>query len=620
MFPKLLHRCHCGTHQSQSCQFSQLLPLNFSKYSFNEPIAQTSIGWERPAQLKPVDMERMNNNQSNTIPVLAWLRGYQKAWLRADILAGLIAAAVVVPKAMAFATIAGLPVQVGLYAAFVPMVVYALLGTSSPLSVSTTTTISILTAAEIEKVAPNGRPEELITTGATLAVLVGAMLILASLLRLGFVANFISDPVLAGFKAGIGLVIVVDQLPKLLGIHIEKTGFLRDIGSLILHLPQTSRIALAISVAMLIVMLLLKHFAPRAPAPLIAVALGIGASGLLGLAHYGISMVGSIPRGLPHWTWPNIGLVAQMWPGAAGIALMSFTESIAAARAFAKPGEPRPLPDRELFAIGAANIAGGMFSSMPAGGGATQTAVNRIAGAETQLAELVTSAAALAVLLLLAPIISLMPNATLAAVVVVYSVGLIKPAEFREIFQVRKTEFYWAVVAFAGVALLGTLRGILVAVITSLLALAQQAYSPVVYAIGRKRGTHIFRPISSQHPEDETWQGLLMVRVEGRVFFANAQRVGDRMWTLIEQAKPSVVVIDCSSIIDIEYTALKMLGEAEGKLQRTGITLWLAALNPAVLNTVLRSRIGQILGQDRIFSNVESAVERYGDSRVRKNG
>jgi sulfate permease, SulP family len=288
--------------------------------------------------IEPVDMERMNNNQSNTIPVLAWLRGYQKAWLRADILAGLIAAAVVVPKAMAFATIAGLPVQVGLYAAFVPMVVYALLGTSSPLSVSTTTTISILTAAEIEKVAPNGRPEELITTGATLAVLVGAMLILASLLRLGFVANFISDPVLAGFKAGIGLVIVVDQLPKLLGIHIEKTGFLRDIGSLILHLPQTSRIALAISVAMLIVMLLLKHFAPRAPAPLIAVALGIGASGFLGLAHYGVSMVGSIPRGLPHWTWPNVGLLAQMWPGAAGIALMSFTESIAAARAFAKPG------------------------------------------------------------------------------------------------------------------------------------------------------------------------------------------------------------------------------------------------------------------------------------------
>ena len=169
----------------------------------------------------------MSKNQNAFIPAIAWLRGYKKPWLRADILAGLIAAAVVIPKAMAFATIAGLPVQVGLYTAFIPMFVYALLGTSRPLSVSTTTTISILTAAEMKKIAPNGSPEELITIGATLAVLVGAMLILASLLRLGFVANFISDPVLAGFKAGIGLVIVVDQLPKLLGIHIEKTGFLK---------------------------------------------------------------------------------------------------------------------------------------------------------------------------------------------------------------------------------------------------------------------------------------------------------------------------------------------------------------------------------------------------------
>jgi sulfate permease, SulP family len=553
----------------------------------------------------------MSKNQNAFIPAITWLRGYQKPWLRADILAGLIAAAVVVPKAMAFATIAGLPVQVGLYTAFVPMIVYALLGTSRPLSLSTTTTISILTAAELQKTAPNGGSGELIAAGATLAVLVGAMLILASLLRLGFIANFISDPVLAGFKAGIGLVIVVDQLPKLLGIHIEKTGFLRDIGSLILHLPQTSRIALVISVVMLVVMVLLERFAPRAPAPLVAVALGIAASGLLGLAHYGVSMVGSIPRGLPHWTWPNPGLVAQMWPGAAGIALMSFAESIAAARAFAKSGEPRPFPNQELLAIGAANVAGGFFSSMPAGGGATQTAVNRSAGAQTQLAELVTAAAALAVLLLLAPIIGLMPNATLAAVVVVYSVGLIKPAEFREIFRVRKTEFYWAIVAFAGVALLGTLRGILVAVITSLLALAQQAYTPVVYAVGRKRNTQVFRPISSQHPTDEIWPGLLILRVEGRVFFANAQRVGDRMWPLIEQTSPSVLVIDCSSIIDIEYTALKMLGEAEDKLQREGITLWLAALNPEVFARVSRSRTGQILGRERMFFNVESAVERY---------
>ncbi|MBZ5494134.1 MAG: SulP family inorganic anion transporter [Acidobacteriia bacterium] len=531
--------------------------------------------------------------------------------MRADVIAGLVAAAVVIPKAMAFATIAGLPVQVGLYTVFVPMVIYALLGTSRPLSVSTTTTIAILTAAELGKVAPNGGPGELIAAGATLAVLVGAMLLLASVLRLGFIANFISDPVLAGFKAGIGLVIVVDQVPKLLGFHITKTGFFRDILAMIQHLPQTSRITLLLALAMIVLMVALERFAPKAPAPLIAVAVGIAGSALLGLQHMGVETVGAIPRQLPSLMWPNLALLEDMWPGAVGIALMSFTESIAAARAFAKAGEPRPIPNQELLAVGAANIAGGFFGAMPAGGGTTQTAVNRSAGAHTQMAELVTAAVALATLLLLAPLIGMMPNATLAAVVVVYSVGLIKLGEFREIARVRKTEFYWAVVAFAGVALLGTLRGILVAVITSVLALAQQAYSPPVYAVGRKRNTHVFRPLSPEHPDDETWPGLLIVRVEGRVFFANAQRIGDRMWPLIEQAKPSVITIDCSAIFDIEYTALKMLAEADERLERDGITLWLAALNPNAFATVSRSKLGEKLGRERMFLNLQGAVERY---------
>ena len=550
-------------------------------------------------------------NQPGLIPALTWLRTYQKQWLRMDIIAGLIAAAVVIPKAMAFATIAGLPVQVGLYTAFVPMVVYVLLGTSRPLSVSTTTTIAILTAAELGKVAPNGGAGELIVASATLAVLVGAMLLLASVLRLGFIANFISDPVLAGFKAGIGLVIVVDQVPKLLGFHIVKTGFFRDILAMIQHLPQTSRITLVLALVMIVLMVGLERFVPRAPAPLIAVAVGIAASAVLGLPQMGVETVGKIPRDLPSWMWPNLGLLEQMWPGAAGIALMSFTESIAAARAFAKPGEPRPFPNQELFAIGAANVAGGLFGAMPAGGGTTQTAVNRSAGAHTQMAELVTAAGALATLLLLAPLISVMPNATLAAVVVVYSVGLIKLGEFRAISRVRRTEFYWAVVAFAGVALLGTLRGILVAVITSVLALAQQAYSPPVYAVGRKRNTDVFRPLLPEHPDVETWPGLLIVRVEGRVFFANAQRIGDRIWPLVEQAKPAVLVVDCSAIFDIEYTALKMLTEADERLQRDGTTLWLAALNPNVFAAMSRSKLGEKLGRERMFFNLQAAVEQY---------
>ena len=363
------------------------------------------------------------------------------------------------------------------------------------------------------------------------------MLVLASLLRLGFVANFISDPVLAGFKSGIGLVIVVDQIPKLLGFHIEKTGFFRDILAMVQQLPQTSPTTLALALVVLALLFGLERFVPRAPAPLIAVAVGIAASALFGLQHMGVETVGNIPRDLPSLVWPHLDLAAQMWPGALGIALMSFTESIAAARAFAKSEEPRPVPNQELLAIGIANVAGGLFGAMPAGGGTTQTAVNRSAGARTQLAELVTAAAAFATLLLLAPLIALMPNAVLAAVVVVYSVTLIRPAEFRHIVHIRRTEFYWAVIAFAGVAVLGTLQGILVAVIASLFALAQQTYDPPVYALGRKRGTDVFRPLSDEHPDDETWPGLLILRTEGRIFFANAQRIGDKMWLLIEQAQ-----------------------------------------------------------------------------------
>jgi sulfate permease, SulP family len=550
-------------------------------------------------------------NITRFVPAVEWLRGYPRGWLRADVTAGLIAAAVVIPKAMAFATIAGLPVQVGLYTVLVPMVVYALLGTSRPLSVSTTTTLAILAAADLGEAVPHGGAAELAVASATLAVLVGAILVLASLLRLGFVANFISEPVLTGFKSGIGLVIVVDQIPKLLGIHIEKAGFFRDILAILYHLPETSPPTLLLALAMLVLLFGLEHFLPRAPAPLVAVAVGIGACSLLGLPHLGVTTVGSVPRDLPSFVWPHLDFVGQMWPGAVGIALMSFTESIAAGRAFAKPGEPRPAPNQELLAIGLANAAGGFFGAMPAGGGTTQTAVNRSAGARTQMAELVTAGAALATLLLLAPFIALMPNAVLGAVVVVYSVTLIKPAEFRAIGRVRATEFHWAVIAVAGVAMLGTLRGILVAVIASVLALAHQAYNPPLYVLGRKRETYVFRPLSDDHPDDETWPGLLILRAEGRMFFANSERVGDKIWALVERTTPSVVAIDCSGVIDIEYTALKMLAEAEEKMRGDGIALWLVALNPHVLAVVKRSRLGEALGRERMFFNLQAAVDKY---------
>jgi high affinity sulfate transporter 1 len=554
-----------------------------------------------------------NRDQSGLIPALQWLRHYPKAWLQPDIMAGLTTAAVVIPNAMAYAAIAGLPLQVGLYTVFVPIVVYALLGTSRPLSVSTTTTIAILAAAALGATVPGGGAAELATAGATLALLVGAMLVLASVLHSPFTLT-LSHPVLTGFRPASewdrG-----DQLP-LLGIDIEKTGFLRDILAIIGQLPQTSGATFLLGLLVLIGILGLQRYLPRAPAPLFAITVAIVASGLFGLQGAGVATVGSIPQALPVFVWPQLDLVADLWPAAAGIALMSYSISISAARTYRDSREPRLLPNQELLAIGMANVAGGLFGAMPAGGGTIPTAINRRAGARTQMAGLVTAAVALATLLLLAPIIAMMPQAALAAMVLSYTVDLIRPAEFREIRDVRRIEFRWAVVAFIGVVLLGTLQGILVAVIVSLLALAHQVYNPPVYVLGRKHGTDVFRALSAEHPDDETWPGLLILRTEGRVFFANAQRFGDGMWPLIEQAKPSVVVIDCSAIIDIEYTALRMLTEAEEKLRADGVTLWLAALNPAVLEVVRNSRLGAILGEQRMFFNLQAAVARYQQTRT----
>jgi MFS superfamily sulfate permease-like transporter len=248
---------------------------------------------------------------------------------------------------------------------------------------------------------------------------------------------------------------------------------------------------------------------------------------------------------------------------------------------------------------------------MPAGGGTSQTAVNRHAGARTQVAELVTAAGALATLLLLAPYIALMPKAALAAVVIVYSFDLIKPSEFVEIRGVRTAEFRWALVAFAGVVLLGTLQGIVVAVIVSLLSLARQAYYPPLYALGRMRDTTAFRPVSAEHPDDQQWPGLLMMRMEGRLFFANAERVADFLWAKVEQARPRVLLLDCRAVFDVEYTALKVLAEVEDKFRRAGCELWLAGLNPAVFEVVERSRLGATLGHSRMFLNMQAAVEKF---------
>ncbi|HQR44715.1 MAG TPA: SulP family inorganic anion transporter, partial [Thermoanaerobaculia bacterium] len=403
-----------------------------------------------------------------------WLAGYRRGWLSADVVAGLTTAAVVVPKALAYATVAGLPVEVGLYTAFVPMLVYALFGSSRPLSVSTTTTLAILAGAEFSALSLPGDSAGLLRAAATLTLMVGIVLVAAAVLRMGFLANFISEPVLVGFKAGIGLVIVLDQLPKLLGIHIRKGGFFHNVAEVLRGVPETSVPTLAVGAATILLLVGIEHVAPKLPAPLIAIAAAILGVKALGLGAQGVGVVGHVPQGFPSPVLPDPSLAEGLWPAALGIALMSFTETMAAGRAFARSDEPSPRGNRELLATGLGNALGALLGGMPAGGGTSQTAVNRLAGAKTQLAGLVTSGVTLLTMLFLAPAIGLMPHATLAAVVIVYSVGLIAPAEFASILRIRRLEFIWALVAFGGVVLLGTLKGILVAVIVSVVGLAFQ--------------------------------------------------------------------------------------------------------------------------------------------------
>ncbi len=493
------------------------------------------------------------------------------------------------------------------------MFVYALLGTSRPLSVSTTSTLAILTASELSLTVPSGDPTQLMAAASTLALLAGGFLILAGIFRLGFLANFLSDPVLTGFKAGVALVIVVDQLPKLLGVHIESGGFFHKILSTLQHVPQTSRPTLILAVATLVIILGMEHLWPNVPAPLAAVVLGIAAAGFLGLNRFGVALTGHIPAGIPTPAIPDLSLMRSLWPGALGIALMSFTESIAAGRTFARHDDPPLHPNRELIALGAANLAGGFFQGFPAGGGTSQTAVNSRAGVRSQVSALVTVAIALATLLFLSPLISLLPQATLGAVVLVTTIPLLSTTDFRSILAVRRTEFLWALAACAGVVALGTLNGILVAIAISLLTLIYEANHPLVYVLHRKPGTNVFRPQSKDHPEDESISGLLIVRTEGRMTFASAPRAREDIAALValSKPKPQVLVLECSAIPDFEYTALRALAKAEERLRESGVVLWLTALNPEAFKVVMRSPLGQTLGTERTFLDLPTAVATF---------
>jgi sulfate permease, SulP family len=535
--------------------------------------------------------------------VAGWLVRYQRPWLRWDLLAGLTAAAVVLPQAVAYASLAGLPVQVGLYVALVPMLVYALLGTSRPLSVSSTSTISILTAGALAEVGAATDPGRAAATASLLALLAGGILAAAGLLRLGNLADFISTPVLAGFKAGMGLVIAASQLGKVLGIPVEGDDFFAKVWSALQHLGDANPATVTLALGALAVMLALRRWAPLVPGPLVVVVLGIALVSLTDVEQRGVALVGPVSSGLPGFELPGLDNLGPLLPAAAGIALMSFIESISAARAFAAKTDPPVDADRELLALGAANLAGGLFQAYPAGGGTSQTAVNDGAGARTQLAEVVTAGMTVLTVTLLASLLADLAQAILGAIVLVAAIGLVNLAPLRRIRTVRRRDFSLGLVALAGVLTFGVLRGVLVAVLISLLTLAHEANHP--------------RIVSSRPAP-----GLLVVRPEGRLYFANGRRVCEEILSVAfgTDPAPQVVVVDAGAVPDLEITALERLADLAEELRGRGMALWVTELNERPYEMIRRAAL--LLGRAsldagsgplgvRFFQRLDQAVAAY---------
>ena len=554
------------------------------------------------------------NNISSWLPVVSWISEYKKEWIKRDVISGLITSSIVIPKAIAYAVIAGLPLQVGLYTAFIPLVIYAILGSSRPLSVTTTTTIAILTAAEIARITQSGYNIEPAALSVTLALMVGIILITARIFKLGFLSNFISAPVLTGFTAGIGIVILIGQIGSVFGIKSGKGSTVNVFISLLESIGSLHPLTLCIGIFSILVLVFIPRIVPKVPAPLVLVVSGIAASSLFGLKNFGVHLLDSVPTGLPSFSIPDVSIGMQLLPAAFGIALMSFTESISSARSFAELHDRKVDSNQELFAIGAANIAGSFFGTMPAGGGASQTAVNEKAGAKSQIAGLVTAAVVLLTMLFLAQYLSLMPHAVLGALLVVVGVSMIKPAEFNSIRRISIDGFLWALVSCAGVVLIGTLEGIIIAVVISMLTLIYYSNRPPVYSLAYNEDEKIIRK-EGDNPEDVTYPGLLMVRIEGGLYFANVQRAGDRFLELMVEKSPKVVVLECSAIPTMEFTALKKLIETEIKMRENGLELWLAGVNPRVLNIIEISELGNKLGKDRIFHNIQKAIEAYNERK-----
>jgi len=530
--------------------------------------------------MKPGLDRGWHDRLNSVVPILQWLPQYQRGWLRHDFVAGLTLAAYAVPVSLAYASLAGLPSQAGLYCYLLGGIAYAVFGTSRQLAVGPTSAISILIGSVLGTLAAGDTLRQTHLAMAA-AVLTGLLAILAWALRLGNIANFVSETILTGFKVGAGLVIASTQLPKLFGVSSGGNNFLTRILDLARHLKETNLPTLLVGLGALTLLIAGERLLPGRPIALFVVLTSIVVMTFFPLASLGVKTVGTIPEGLPKLGWPMMHWsdVDNLLVVSMACFLLSYVESISVVRTFALKHDHSISADQELLALGAANLVAGVGQGYPVAGGMSQSAVNEKAGAQSPLALVFASASLGAVLLFLTGLMRNLPQPVLAAVVLIAVGGLIKPSELRHLNQVSRMEFRVAMVATVGVLFFGILKGVLLAAVFSLLVLLKRASRPRIAVLGRLEGSDRFVDMS-RNPGSKQVPGTLVVRIESGLFYFNAENVHSEILDHVRRrGAVNLVIIDLSTSPNIDLGGARMLGQLHEKLTKSGVLLKLAEVH-----------------------------------------
>jgi sulfate permease, SulP family len=546
------------------------------------------------------------------VPITGWLPDCSWKTARPDIVAGIAVAGLLIPEGMAYAGIAGVPPQMGLYSAFVGMFVYAIFGTSRQLAVTSTSSSAAMLAALVAPLAL-ADPARYMVLVSAVTIAAGLLFLLGGVLKLGVVSEFISKPVLKGFVFGLALTIIVKQTHKVLGIHGGQGNFFHQSWHVLTSIAGVNRWTLGVGAVAILILFLLGALTPRVPSVLIVLVLGILSFSWFGLEHHGVEVVGTIHAGMPSLQWPRIGEddQADVFIGAIGIVLVLVAEALAAGRTFAAKNKYELVPNQELCAMGMANIASGLFGGMIVGGGMSGTAANDVAGARTQLSTVTASMFVGLTLAFLMPLFRNLPEAVLGAIVI-HAVAHLADVRTLSYYAKLRTGSVWiALAALIGVLQMGILKGLIFAVGLTLIAIMYKLSSPQDSILGRVKGSENFVDVT-RYSEAEQIPGLLIFRPNGIVFFANANRVHSRLRELVKTAGSPLraVILNLEASPEIDVTCLEMLGQLRNELHDAGIDLYFARVADPVRDLFRRSGLLKEL-DGRLFRGVDVAVAAF---------